>query len=63
MKYAHAGSRTRVTSMGGLYDAATPHALVRTARNPGAPSALFERPMDVNITEVLVGHAARAHVV
>ena len=28
-KYAHAGSRTRVTSMGGLYDAATLHALVR----------------------------------
>ena len=25
-KYAHAGSRTRVTSMGGLYDAATLHA-------------------------------------
>ena len=25
---AHAGSRTRVTSMGGLYDAATLHALV-----------------------------------
>ena len=24
---AHAGSRTRVTSMGGLYDAATLHAL------------------------------------
>ena len=27
-KYAHAGSRTRVTSMGGLYDAVTLHALV-----------------------------------
>ena len=26
-KDAHAGSRTRVTSMGGLYDAATLHAL------------------------------------
>ena len=26
-KHAHAGSRTRVTSMGGLYDAATLHAL------------------------------------
>ena len=26
---AHAGSRTRVTSMGGLYDAATLHALLR----------------------------------
>ena len=26
--HAHAGSRTRVTSMGGLYDAATLHALV-----------------------------------
>ena len=25
---AHAGSRTRVTSMGGLYDAATLHALM-----------------------------------
>ena len=25
---AHAGSRTRVTSMGGLYDAATLHALL-----------------------------------
>ena len=25
--YAHAGSRTRVTSMGGLYDAVTLHAL------------------------------------
>ena len=28
-KYAHAGSRTRVTSMGGLYDAATLHAPCR----------------------------------
>ena len=27
-KYAHAGSRTRVTSMGGLYDAATLRALL-----------------------------------
>ena len=27
-KHAHAGSRTRVTSMGGLYDTATLHALV-----------------------------------
>ena len=27
-KTAHAGSRTRVTSMGGLYDAATLHALM-----------------------------------
>ena len=27
-KHAHAGSRTRVTSMGGLYDAATLHALL-----------------------------------
>ena len=27
-KTAHAGSRTRVTSMGGLYDAATLHALL-----------------------------------
>ena len=27
-KYAHAGSRTRVTSMGGLYDAATLRALI-----------------------------------
>ena len=27
-KYAHAGSRTRVTSMGGLYDAAALHALL-----------------------------------
>ena len=27
-KFAHAGSRTRVTSMGGLYDAATLHALL-----------------------------------
>ena len=29
-KHAHAGSRTRVTSMGGLYDAATLRALVIT---------------------------------
>ena len=29
-KTAHAGSRTRVTSMGGLYDAATLHALMST---------------------------------
>ena len=28
---AHAGSRTRVTSMGGLYDAATLHALMAVA--------------------------------
>ena len=28
-KHAHAGSRTRVTSMGGLYDAATLRALTR----------------------------------
>ena len=28
MRNAHAGSRTRVTSMGGLYDAATLHAPV-----------------------------------
>ena len=27
LKNAHAGSRTRVTSMGGLYDTATLHAL------------------------------------
>ena len=34
-KYAHAGSRTRVTSMGGLYDAATLHALCIACRQNG----------------------------
>ena len=31
-KNAHAGSRTRVTSMGGLYDTATLHALTHAFR-------------------------------
>ena len=33
IKYAHAGSRTRVTSMGGLYDAVTLHALCTILKN------------------------------
>jgi hypothetical protein len=33
VKYAHAGSRTRVTSMGGLYDAVTLHALCAISKN------------------------------
>ena len=33
-KCAHAGSRTRVTSMGGLYDAVTLHALLLKASPP-----------------------------
>jgi hypothetical protein len=40
---AHAGSRTRVTSMGGLYDAATLHALcLPRGTFPLLPNALFE---------------------
>ena len=38
---AHAGSRTRVTSMGGLYDAATLHALV-SKRHMGKPVGVSE---------------------
>ena len=45
---AHAGSRTRVTSMGGLYDTATLRAL--TPVPPAAENA--------NITENLISNAA-----
>ena len=34
-KFAHAGSRTRVTSMGGLYDTATLHARLPPVRVAG----------------------------
>ena len=37
---AHAGSRTRVTSMGGLYDAATLHALLNDLHNLN-PNKIF----------------------
>ncbi len=41
-KHAHAGSQTRVTSMGGLYDAATLHALCHVSRPPSSPKSHVE---------------------
>ena len=39
---AHAGSRTRVTSMGGLCDAATLHALLSEIATGQAPVHIYE---------------------
>ena len=40
---AHAGSRTRVTSMGGLYDAATLRALLHAYLNQATQAMRFAR--------------------
>ena len=58
-KYAHAGSRTRVTSMGGLYDAATLHALYRATSTYLEIVADCSRLQFVDTLRTVLPHAER----